>query len=188
MSHELNRSGMRWDYALLSRPRPQSTSDQQNLRQCAPIAASAPTAVTPEQGAVWAYPLPADSSHEAAFTPGTRTAPAAHRRDRHPRRPLSVDRGGRRLHRPGDRHVLLGRDGPRRLVRLRAARLLIRHEPLGRSAARPRGPAAPRALKPRHQPGGKLPAEDGRPLPRPSVLTIPPRAEHPLGQPRRVQR
>jgi alpha-galactosidase len=46
----------------------QSTSDQQNLQLYAPIAASAPTAVTPEQGAVWAYPLPEDSSDEVAFT------------------------------------------------------------------------------------------------------------------------
>jgi hypothetical protein len=41
--------GMRWDYALLSRLQLQSTSDQQNLHLYAPIAASAPTAVTPEQ-------------------------------------------------------------------------------------------------------------------------------------------
>lgn len=60
--------GMRWDYALLSRLQLQSTSDQQNLQLYAPIAASAPTAVTPEQGAVWAYPLPGDSSDEVAFT------------------------------------------------------------------------------------------------------------------------
>ncbi|MEU3935685.1 alpha-galactosidase [Streptomyces sp. NPDC029044] len=60
--------GMRWDYALLSRLQLQSTSDQQNLQLYAPIAASAPTAVTPEQGAVWAYPLPRDSPDEVAFT------------------------------------------------------------------------------------------------------------------------
>jgi alpha-galactosidase len=60
--------GMRWDYALLSRLQLQSTSDQQNLRLYAPIAASAPTAVTPEQGAVWSYPLPTDSPDEVAFT------------------------------------------------------------------------------------------------------------------------
>ncbi|MFI9569429.1 alpha-galactosidase [Streptomyces rishiriensis] len=60
--------GMRWDYALLSRLQLQSTSDQQNLQRYAPIAASAPTAVTPEQGAVWAYPLPQDSLDEVAFT------------------------------------------------------------------------------------------------------------------------
>ncbi|MEV0235868.1 alpha-galactosidase [Nonomuraea sp. NPDC050786] len=60
--------GMRSDYALLSRLQLQSTSDQQNLRLYAPIAASAPTAVPPEQGAVWAYPQPEDSPDEVAFT------------------------------------------------------------------------------------------------------------------------
>jgi alpha-galactosidase len=60
--------GMRWDHALLSRLQLQSTSDQQNLQLYAPIAASAPTAVTPEQSAVWAYPLPEDSPDEVAFT------------------------------------------------------------------------------------------------------------------------
>ncbi|MFE6092621.1 alpha-galactosidase [Streptomyces massasporeus] len=60
--------GMRWDHALLSRLQLQSTSDQQNLHHYAPIAASAPTAVTPEQGAVWAYPQPEDSLDEVAFT------------------------------------------------------------------------------------------------------------------------
>ncbi|MER5935769.1 alpha-galactosidase [Streptomyces sp. NPDC001928] len=60
--------GMRWDDALLSRLQLQSTSDQQNLHRYAPIAASAPTAVTPEQCAVWAYPQPEDSLDEVAFT------------------------------------------------------------------------------------------------------------------------
>ncbi|GAA1941782.1 alpha-galactosidase [Kitasatospora viridis] len=60
--------GMRMDHALLSRLQLQSTSDQQDLLRYAPIAASAPTAVTPEQGAVWAYPQPEDSLDEVAFT------------------------------------------------------------------------------------------------------------------------
>jgi alpha-galactosidase len=60
--------GMRMDYALLSRTQLQSTSDQQNLQRYAPIAAAAPTAVTPEQGAVWSYPLATDSLDEVAFT------------------------------------------------------------------------------------------------------------------------
>ncbi|MEV6237598.1 glycoside hydrolase family 36 protein [Lentzea sp. NPDC051838] len=60
--------GMRLDHALLSRMQLQSTSDQQDLARYAPIAASAPTAVTPEQGAVWAYPQPEDSLDEVAFT------------------------------------------------------------------------------------------------------------------------
>ncbi|GLW67966.1 hypothetical protein Kpho02_02650 [Kitasatospora phosalacinea] len=60
--------GMRMDHALLSRMQLQSTSDQQDLLRYAPIAAAAPTAVTPEQGAVWAYPQPGDSLDEVAFT------------------------------------------------------------------------------------------------------------------------
>ncbi|MGW2815575.1 glycoside hydrolase family 36 protein [Streptomyces sp. NPDC001415] len=60
--------GMRMDHALLSRLQLQSTSDQQDLLRYPPIAAAAPTAVTPEQGAVWAYPLPEDSPDEVALT------------------------------------------------------------------------------------------------------------------------
>ncbi|HEY0494311.1 MAG TPA: glycoside hydrolase family 36 protein [Kutzneria sp.] len=60
--------GLRPDYALLSRSQLHSTSDQQNLLHYAVIAAAAPTAVTPEQGAVWAYPQPEDSLDEVAFT------------------------------------------------------------------------------------------------------------------------
>jgi alpha-galactosidase len=60
--------GMRMDYALLARMQLQSTSDQQNLVHYAPIAASTPTAVTPEQNAVWAYPLASNSLDEVAFT------------------------------------------------------------------------------------------------------------------------
>ncbi|MEW2401122.1 alpha-galactosidase [Streptomyces sp. NPDC046862] len=60
--------GMRMDHALLSRVQLQSTSDQENLLEYAPVAAAAPTAVTPEQGAVWAYPRPEDSLDEVAFT------------------------------------------------------------------------------------------------------------------------
>jgi alpha-galactosidase len=59
--------GMRADHALLSRMQLLSTSDQQNLLLYAPIAAAAPTAVTPEQGAVWAYPQPDDTPDEVAF-------------------------------------------------------------------------------------------------------------------------
>ncbi len=60
--------GMRMDHALLSRLQLQSTSDQQDLLLYPPIAAAAPTAVTPEQGAVWAYPQPGDTLDEVAFT------------------------------------------------------------------------------------------------------------------------
>jgi alpha-galactosidase len=59
--------GMRMDYALLSRLSLQSTSDQQNHLLYAAIAAAAPSAVTPEQGAVWAYPQPEHSPEEASL-------------------------------------------------------------------------------------------------------------------------
>ena len=49
--------GLRMDYAMLSRYSIQSTSDQDDYRLYATIAANAPTAVTPEQAAVWAYPM-----------------------------------------------------------------------------------------------------------------------------------
>ena len=60
--------GMRTDYALLSRFQLQSTSDQQDLLRYPPIAAAAPTAIAPEQAAVWAYPQPEWSDDEIAFT------------------------------------------------------------------------------------------------------------------------
>jgi alpha-galactosidase len=60
--------GMRMDHAMLSRAQVQSTSDQQDPVRYAAIAASAPTAVNPEQGAVWAYPQPRDSLDEVAVT------------------------------------------------------------------------------------------------------------------------
>ncbi|MCP2245966.1 alpha-galactosidase [Lentzea aerocolonigenes] len=60
--------GMRIDHALLSRTQLQSTSDQQHLERYASIAAAAPTAMTPEQAAVWAYPQPEHSLDEVAFT------------------------------------------------------------------------------------------------------------------------
>lgn len=60
--------GMRIDHALLSRTQLQSTSDQQHLERYASIAAAAPTAITPEQAAVWSYPLPEHSLDEVAFT------------------------------------------------------------------------------------------------------------------------
>ncbi|CAK7235613.1 hypothetical protein SBRCBS47491_009354 [Sporothrix bragantina] len=50
--------GQRCDYAMLSVHPLHSTSDQQDPVLYAAIAAAAPTAVTPEQGAVWAYPQP----------------------------------------------------------------------------------------------------------------------------------
>lgn len=46
----------RMDYAMLATHSLQSTSDQQDPVRYAAIAAAAPTAVTPEQSATWAYP------------------------------------------------------------------------------------------------------------------------------------
>lgn len=60
--------GMRTDYAMLSRLSLHSTSDQRDLHAYAPIAAAAPSAVTPEQGASWAYPQPEHTAEEASFT------------------------------------------------------------------------------------------------------------------------
>ncbi|BBC36548.1 Alpha-galactosidase [Streptomyces graminofaciens] len=63
--------GMRMDGASLAVAQVQSTSDQQDPLRCPPIAASAPTAVPPEQGAVWAYPQPSYTDAEIAFTLGS---------------------------------------------------------------------------------------------------------------------
>lgn len=60
--------GQRMDYALLSLHSIQSTSDNQDPLQYAAISASMPTAVTPEQGAVWAYPDHRWSPERNAFT------------------------------------------------------------------------------------------------------------------------
>ena len=49
--------GLRMDYAMLSRCSIQSTSDQDKYLYYATIATNAPTGVTPEQAAVWSYPL-----------------------------------------------------------------------------------------------------------------------------------
>ena len=48
---------MRMDYAQLSVCHLQSVSDQEDYRNNAKISAAASTAVIPEQGAVWSYPL-----------------------------------------------------------------------------------------------------------------------------------
>ncbi len=59
--------GLRMDYALLARCSLQSTSDQEDYRYYAMIAANAPTAVTPEQAAVWSYPLRDAGREEVIF-------------------------------------------------------------------------------------------------------------------------
>lgn len=63
--------GSRTDQSLLSRLPIQSLTDQQDHRLMPPIAAAAPLAVPPEQGAVWAYPQPDFSDAENAFTLAT---------------------------------------------------------------------------------------------------------------------
>ncbi|MFJ9629653.1 glycoside hydrolase family 36 protein [Streptomyces sp. NPDC101175] len=60
--------GLRMDYAQLAVAQLQSTSDQQDHRRYPPIAASAATAATPEQAAVWAYPQPHFDLDDIAFT------------------------------------------------------------------------------------------------------------------------
>lgn len=59
--------GLRMDYALLSRCSVQSTSDQEDFRSYAMISANAPTAVAPEQAAVWSYPLKDAGREECVF-------------------------------------------------------------------------------------------------------------------------
>ena len=59
---------MRMDYAMMSRLDLQSTSDQQDFRLYAPISASAPASLVPEQAANWAYPQPGMVPEELAFS------------------------------------------------------------------------------------------------------------------------
>lgn len=58
---------MRMDYAMLSRHSIQSTSDQEDYVQYAAIAAASPAALTPEQSAVWSYPLREGDDEEVIF-------------------------------------------------------------------------------------------------------------------------
>lgn len=59
--------GMRMDYAMLSRHSIQSTSDQEDYVRYAAIAAASPAALTPEQSAVWSYPLREGDDEEVIF-------------------------------------------------------------------------------------------------------------------------
>lgn len=59
--------GMRMDYAQLQRHQIQSVSDQTNYRDMAYIAAAAPTAVLPEQSAIWSYPTADDDKNAVIF-------------------------------------------------------------------------------------------------------------------------
>ena len=59
--------GMRIDYAMLSRHSIQSTSDQEDYLRYASIAANAPSGLTPEQSAIWSYPMKGGGREEAVF-------------------------------------------------------------------------------------------------------------------------
>lgn len=59
--------GLRIDYALLSRYSIQSTSDQEDYRNYATIAANAGAGVTPEQAAVWSYPQRTGDKEEVIY-------------------------------------------------------------------------------------------------------------------------
>lgn len=59
--------GLRMDYAMLSRYSIQSTSDQEDYVRYATIAANAPMALTPEQAAIWSYPLTEGDGEEVIF-------------------------------------------------------------------------------------------------------------------------
>ncbi|MBU9711595.1 alpha-galactosidase [Bacillus tamaricis] len=59
--------GMRMDYALLSRHSIQSTSDQTEYVKNGVIAAASSSLVTPEQCAVWSYPLQDGDEEEVIF-------------------------------------------------------------------------------------------------------------------------
>lgn len=59
--------GLRMDYAMLARYSIQSTSDQEDYLMYATIAANAPTGITPEQAAVWSYPLSEGDKEEVVF-------------------------------------------------------------------------------------------------------------------------
>lgn len=59
--------GLRMDYAMLSRYSIQSTSDETDYKLYATIAANSPSALTPEQSAIWSYPLPEGDREEVVF-------------------------------------------------------------------------------------------------------------------------
>jgi alpha-galactosidase len=59
--------GLRIDYAMLSSYSIQSTSDQEDYRRYATIAANSPSGLTPEQSAIWSYPLTHGDKEEVVF-------------------------------------------------------------------------------------------------------------------------
>ena len=60
--------GMRMEYGLLSQLSIQSLTDQDEALKLAPIAAAAPSAVTPEQAACWSLPQAGQSDEEMIFS------------------------------------------------------------------------------------------------------------------------
>ena len=59
--------GMRMDYKMLQKHHIQSVTDQEDYRYMGYIAASAPTAILPEQSAIWSYPVGQDDMDAVAF-------------------------------------------------------------------------------------------------------------------------
>ncbi len=59
--------GLRIDYAMLARHSIQSTSDQDDYKRYATIAANSPSGLTPEQSAIWSYPMTAGDKEEVVF-------------------------------------------------------------------------------------------------------------------------
>lgn len=59
--------GMRMEYSMLSRHSIQSVTDQTDYIKMAAIAANCATACTPEQAAIWSYPLIQGTEEEAIF-------------------------------------------------------------------------------------------------------------------------
>ncbi len=59
--------GLRMDYAMLSRYSIQSTSDQDDYTRYCTIAANSPSAVCPEQSAIWSYPMTTGDNEEVVF-------------------------------------------------------------------------------------------------------------------------
>lgn len=59
--------GMRMTYSLLTYQSIQSVSDQENYKRMASIACNCMTALTPEQAAVWSYPLRGGDKEETVF-------------------------------------------------------------------------------------------------------------------------
>ncbi len=59
--------GMRMEYSLLSRHSIQSVTDQEDYIKMSAIAANCITACSPEQAAIWSYPLPDGDEEETVY-------------------------------------------------------------------------------------------------------------------------